>query len=205
MLCLCMASFMRSIAPSASALMASCTWTCNTRWLPPFRSSPSRILWRRFFVRVASDFGNCHSSRFTVIRNTQSRITATMTTVLPVTFFFMRILALLKLTLCKLLLLAFGRHQVGNRATGHLQLNIVGFHTQHQRIVVADCNDGPHDPAAGKHRVPILQRAQHLLRVLLLALHGKEQEKVEDSEDQDNGENSTQHGTAGDRCLENQI
>ena len=44
MLCFVRSSFRRSMVWSASALTASCTWTSSTRWLPPFRSSPSRML-----------------------------------------------------------------------------------------------------------------------------------------------------------------
>src|ERR1700722_10914419 len=130
MCCLRISSFIRSMAPSASVLMASCTWTCNTRWLPPLRSSPSRMLCRRLSIKSAPDLGK------PIMPNTHTRIVTTMTTVLPVTFFRMKIFALLVLLYVNVpycLFLAFA-HQVGNRAAGHLELDIIGFHPQHQRI-----------------------------------------------------------------------
>ncbi len=45
---------------------------------------------------------------------------------------------------------------------------------------------------------PFLQAGQHFLRVLALALHGKEQQKIEDAEDQKDGQES--HPGAGGRA-----
>src|SRR5450755_1283146 len=131
MLCLRISSFIRSMAPSASVLMASCTCTCNTRWLPPLRSSPSRMLWETLSTRASFDFGK------PMMPNTQTRIVTIMTMVLPVTFFRMRIVPCCVNYFPTYLLLHFA-HEVGDRAPGHLQLDVVGLHPQHQSIVVAD-------------------------------------------------------------------
>src|SRR5579862_3077485 len=194
--CLCMSSFMRSMAPSASVLRASCTCTCSTMWLPPLRSSPSRMLWLKLSTRASFDFGK------PIMPKMQTRIVTTITTVLPVTFFRMRIVPCFCKLLSYCLFLTVARHLVGNRAAGHLQLDIVGLHAQDHRVVIANGDNRTDNSATGKDGVSILQGTQHRLLFLLLPLHGKEQQKIENAENQENGEKAQDRATWG-RCLEN--
>ena len=76
----------------------------------------------------------------------------------------------------------------GHRAARHLDLYVVRLDAQEQRIVVVDRHNGAHDAAAGDHVLAVLQLAEHLLLLLLLALHGKEQEEIEDGENEEDGQ-----------------
>src|ERR1035438_8608481 len=189
MLCFFSSSFIRSMAPSASVLMASCTWTCNTRWLPPLRSSPSRMLCFTLSIkpdRKSTRLNSSHSLHDALpicpIRlgldgvlhvDLQHQVAAALEiqpqpdVVLhivdqtgarlgkaddaeyayqdrhhdnhgPARHIFSHEDSCLAMLLSCCLLLAFARHQVGNRTASYLQLDIVGFHPQHQRLVVAD-------------------------------------------------------------------
>ncbi len=92
------------------------------------------------------------------------------------------------MTLNTPLLLRFSGDQARHRAAGHLEFYVVGFHTQHQSVVFGDRHDGPDDAAASQHDVAVFEALQHLLLLLLLPLHGQEEQKVEDREDENNGE-----------------
>src|SRR5689334_17167188 len=116
-----------------------------------------------------------------------------MTTVRAVKFFFMGVSCLLRY----LLLLHIARDDARDGATRDLDLDVVRLDPQDQGIVSIDRHDGSDDAAAGRNRVPVLQARQHPLLLLALFLHRKEQEEIEDSEDEKDGEES--HPGAGRR------
>src|ERR1039457_1071296 len=102
------------------------------------------------------------------------------------------------------LLLAFTRDQARDRRSRNLDFDVVRFHAQNQRVVFVNGDDGADDSSAGGHGVAILETRQHFLRVLFLALHGKEQEKIKDSENQKDREQSHEGG-AGRRRLQKKV
>jgi len=57
-----------------------------------------------------------------------------------------------------------------------------------QGIIIPNLRDGAHDAAGGHHHVAVLQFGKHLLLLLLLPLHGQEEQKIEDSENQEDGQ-----------------
>src|SRR3954452_802960 len=132
MFCFLSSSLRRSALCSASAFTASCTWISNTRWVPPFKSSPSRMLSEKFFLSSSPFLGN------PMMPNTQISRVTTMITVRAVRLFFMGVL--LACPNRVLLLLAFaGRRaesHTGHRAARHLNFEIVGFHPQHYCIAI---------------------------------------------------------------------
>src|ERR1019366_3193612 len=176
---------------------ASCTWISRTRWVPPLRSRPSRMLSRKFWARSAPLLGS------PMMPNTQIRSVTTMTTVRAVRLFFMGILPCLN----RVLLLAFagGRSgcHAGHCAARHLNLDVVGLHPQHHGVAIQG-DDGSDDAATGQDVVPILQPGEHFRRLLALALHGEKEQKIKNPEDEKDGEES-QHRVGGRRRLKKQI
>src|ERR1017187_1701734 len=198
MLCFLRSSFRCSAVWSASALTASCTCISSTRWVPPLRSRPRRMLSLKFLTRSAPLLGK------SMMPNTQIRRMTTMTTVRAVSLFFMGIFTA---CLIRLLLLAFaggrsGCHG-GHRAARHLNLDVVGFHPQHYCIAI-ERDDGSDDAARRHDVVPILQTGEHFRRLLALPLHGEEQKKIKNAEDEQDGKES-QHRVGGRRPLKKQV
>src|SRR5262249_8840083 len=97
-----------------------------------------------------------------------------------------------KSLLNRLLLLTVTRDQAGNRAPRNLDFYIVGFHPQHEGVVIADGNNRADNTPAGQHGGAVLQLLQHFLLLLPLTLHGQEQQEVEDGKDEDDGQESQQ-------------
>jgi hypothetical protein len=75
--------------------------------------------------------------------------------------------------------------QAGDGAPCDLQLEVVRFNSDHQRIITGINADNRSHNAPGRlNHVPVLQALKQLLQLLLLLLHGHEKQEVEDSENQ---------------------
>ena len=110
-----------------------------------------------------------------------------MMTVLVVKFFCIGFIYSLVRPLI-LPLLGFLGYKARNRASGDLDFDVVRFHAKHESIVFADGNNGAHDAPGRNHYIAVLQLSEHLRRLLLLPLHGQEQQEVEDTEDKNDGQ-----------------
>ncbi len=92
----------------------------------------------------------------------------------------------------------------GNRASRHLQFQIIRLNAQYQSIIV-DRNNGTDDAAAGDDGLAIGERFDHLLLISLLTLHRAEDEEIEDGDHQNDGHGLAQRGKGsgggGRRCL----
>ena len=95
------------------------------------------------------------------------------------------------------------RNQTGHGAPVHLQFDVVGFDSNNQSIIT-DRNDGAHDSARRHHRLSVLEVLEHRRRLFLLALHGHEHQKVEDTDDQDQREEPDDGVGRGGRLEQNQ-
>src|SRR3954469_23960321 len=114
-----------------------------------------------------------------------SRIVAMMTMVLVVRFFCIGVLTFsenVRGPAYDSTLLGLFRYKARHGASGDLELDVIRLHPEHERIVLADRYDRPDDAARGDYDIAVLKLAQHLLGLLLLTLHGEEQEEVEDRE-----------------------
>src|SRR5262245_15155238 len=84
-----------------------------------------------------------------------------------------------------------------DRTAEHLDLRVVRDLENDETPLLVECGDPPEDAAARDDLVPLLQPRQHLLRLLLLLPHGRDQEEVEDDEDEDHrseGEEASARG-----------
>jgi hypothetical protein len=57
----------------------------------------------------------------------------------------------------------------------------------HDRAAVLDLRDGSVDPSRGEHLVALLQALEHLLRLLLLFAHRRDDDEPEDAHDEQHG------------------
>src|SRR5215831_13063786 len=92
------------------------------------------------------------------------------------------------------------REEIGYGAARHLELHVVRLDAQDDRVVAFNGDDGTYNAPTGHDSIAVLQARQHFLRLLALALHGKEEQKVEDREDEKDGQESHPAAASGRRC-----
>src|SRR5579871_6201532 len=141
----------------------------------------------QFFLRSATDLGR------PIMPKTQIRMVTTMITERAVRLFCMEV------RLFRSYVLFFALEQARNRAARDLDLDIIRLDAQNESVITVDRDNGSHNTTAGQNRVAVLKAGQHLLLVLALALHGHEEQEIEDRKDKKDGEES--HQRAGRRCL----
>src|SRR5216683_1502055 len=183
----------RSRVWSVYWLTASCTCTCRIRCVPPCKSKPSLMRFAKFDFKTDKDFG---ASGIPTKPIKQTRMTAAMKIAFHLRFEFMawagsglrrNVLSLWGLEieptpviLALLLLLAF-RLESGHRGAQYFHFYLIGD-TKLNRVAL-NAHDCTEQPAAGDDFIPVFERAQHFLSLLLTPLRGKDQQHVKDHHD----------------------
>src|SRR6185503_21150527 len=74
--------------------------------------------------------------------------------------------------------------EAGNRAAKNLDLGVIGDLEDHEASLFVERRDPAEDAAAGDDGVALLELREHLLGLLLLLAHGRDEKEVEDDEDE---------------------
>ena len=71
-----------------------------------------------------------------------------------------------------------------NRTAGHLEFHIVRLYLDHKGVVLFHDDDNLPDQSTTRHdNIALFQILQHLRGLLLLPLHGEEEQEIENAED----------------------
>src|ERR1700691_5113053 len=174
----CKSAWTRATALSVSALTASFTITCNTRWMPPLRSSP------RWIRSVNAVFQADRPMPFGMpkIPKTNTRRTATIRRVLRMGVTVGFCAALLSARATRLFSFLLVSRHGSDSALDDLDFDVIRWDAQLDRVLL-DRDDGSAHAAGGGDAVSRLQASQHLLPLLLLFLIGAHQHQVKNGDD----------------------
>src|SRR5271156_860070 len=151
--------------------MASSTCTCNTRWLPPFKSSPSLMRSARLAFTCVTEVGKRRQSQKSIQANQNyDEYENELPSDLGIH------------AGCLTLLRWFYLHS-RDRVAGHFHLHLLGDAQLHR--VAFKANNRAIDSAVGDDFISVLQSPQHFVHFLLPPLRRQYHQKVKNYHDQD--------------------